>query len=76
MAILLLVNNHIRTNPYVNEYITTPNFHIQHYEYENIYEPSNKVHMLFRETMFYLIGILISFIMICYFINEIYHIKK
>ena len=82
MAILLLIDNHIQNNPYDNgndyQYVATPNFHIQNYEDENIYEyePTNQVHMSLNDTVFYVIGTTISSILICYFVNEIYQCVK
>lgn len=68
MAILLPTINHIKTIPYDNRYQ-------QFYEDEELqeYEPTRELYMHPKDTIFYLIGTLTCFILICYFVNEIHH---
>ena len=80
MAIFLLKDNLLiqkYENKYSNEYHPSPYFHVHSYENENInLDNIEKITMSWKETLFYIIGSIMSITSICYIIIDLMKLRN
>lgn len=80
MAIFLLKDKLVINkydNEYSHEYQTPTYFHIHPYENENLnFDNIEKIAMSWKDTLFYIIGIILSLISIIYIIIDLMKVKN